>query len=171
MPVCIIIGSGPGLSQSIANRFGGKGFRIGLISRSGGNLKALTEQLRNGGIVAYWKQADAGNGNQLKAAIQALTKKLQQCDVLIYNAAILQPARPLQLTSEQLLSEFSVNVLGAHIAVKQVAPDMMRRKKGAILFTGGGLSLEPFPEWTSLALGYKEARKWINSRICRYLVF
>jgi hypothetical protein len=30
---------------------------------------------------------------------------------------------------------------------------MIRRKKGVIIFTGGGLALEPFPEWTSLALG------------------
>jgi len=30
---------------------------------------------------------------------------------------------------------------------------MIEKGEGAILFTGGGLALEPFPEWTSLALG------------------
>ena len=30
---------------------------------------------------------------------------------------------------------------------------MSERGQGAILFTGGGLALEPFAEWTSLALG------------------
>jgi hypothetical protein len=29
---------------------------------------------------------------------------------------------------------------------------MIEQGSGAILFTGGGLSLEPFPEWTSPAL-------------------
>lgn len=118
-----------------------------------GNLKALTEQLSSSGATAIWEQADAGNPQQLRSAIQELTNKLGQCDVLIYNAAVLNPTNPLELTSEQLLSEFSVNLIGAHIAAKQVAPDMIRRNNGAIIFTGGGLALEPFPEWTSLALG------------------
>lgn len=153
MPVCIIIGSGPGISRAIAHRFGSRGFQIGLISRSVKNLKTLTEQLRNDGVTAFWEQADAGNGKQLKDAIHSLTSRLGQCDVLIYNAAVLHSANPLELTSEQILSEFSVNVLGAHAATQQVVPDMIRRNTGAIIFTGGGLAFEPFPEWTSLALG------------------
>ncbi|WP_136806468.1 SDR family NAD(P)-dependent oxidoreductase [Desulfosediminicola flagellatus] len=153
MPACIIVGSGPGISKSIAERFGRGGFTIGLVSRSVTNLKALTQQLSTDGVTAFWEQADAGNPEQLKTAIQALINTLGRCDVLIYNAAVLNPANPLELTSEQLITEFSVNVLGAHVATKHVVPDMVSRNKGAIVFKGGGLALEPFPEWTSLALG------------------
>lgn len=153
MPVCIIIGSGPGIGKSIATRFGRGGYTIGLISRSVTNLKALAGQLGLNGVTAHWEQADAGKPEQLKNAIQALLDTLGPCDVLIYNAAVLNPVKPLKLTCEQILSEFSVNVLGAHVATKNVVPDMIRRNKGVILFTGGGLALEPFPEWTSLALG------------------
>jgi NAD(P)-dependent dehydrogenase (short-subunit alcohol dehydrogenase family) len=63
-------------------------------------------------VTAFWEQADAGISKQLKTAIQALIRKLGQCDVLIYNAAILNSENPLELNSEQLLSEISVNVLG-----------------------------------------------------------
>jgi len=73
--------------------------------------------------------------------------------VLIYNAAVLHAAGPLEIATDDISDEFEVNVLGAHRAVKKLAPAMIEQGSGAILFTGGGLSLEPFPEWTSLALG------------------
>lgn len=45
------------------------------------------------------------------------------------------------------------NVGGALTSVHQVLPDMRRHGRGTILFTGGGLALEPYPEWAALAAG------------------
>lgn len=89
----------------------------------------------------------------MEQALEQLVSKMGECDVLIYNAAVLKPANPLDIATDQIAAELEVNVLGAHRAVRAVAPSMVKRGHGAILFTGGGLSLEPFPEWTSLALG------------------
>ncbi len=80
------------------------------------------------------------------------------CDTLIYNAAVLNPSSPLDLTPSQLRKEFEVNLIGAHVATRAVVPAMLDRGSGALIFTGGGLALEPFPEWTSLALGKSALR-------------
>ena len=153
MPNCILIGSGPGIGAAVSRRFGSGGYRIGLISRSAAKLAEQADRLKLLGLKADWAEADAGDSAALERALKALIGRMGQCDVLIYNAAVMRPESPLVLSGARLMREFSVNVLGAHLAARMVAPGMVTRGEGAILFTGGGLALEPFAEWTSLALG------------------
>lgn len=153
MKACIIVGSGPGVGEAIARRFGGEGYAIGLIARTAKKLESQQARLGELGIRVSWSVADAGNATELTDAINDLIKTLDGCDVMIYNAAVLRPADPLELSGNKIAEEFAVNVLGAHQAAKLVAPEMIKNGGGAILFTGGGLALEAFPEWTSLALG------------------
>lgn len=153
MKNCIVIGAGSGVSEAVARRFGKAGYRIGLISRSAKNLESLVAHLSCEGIEVSWAAANAGDAFGLEIALTSLIEQMGACDVMIYNAAVLNPGNPLDITTDQIAAEFEVNVLGAHRAVRIVAPSMIERGQGSILFTGGGLSLEPFPEWTSLALG------------------
>lgn len=150
---CVIVGAGEGVSQAVARRFGKAGYRVGLISRSVPKLETLVDDLSAVGVDASWAAADAGNASELSEAMGSLIDEMGPCDVLIYNAAVLRPGRPLDIATDLIAAELEVNVLGAHRAVSIVAPGMIERGQGAILFTGGGLSLEPFPEWASLALG------------------
>lgn len=153
MKTCILIGSGPGIGEAVAHRFGQAGYRVGLIARSKESLDEQVKHLSENSVHGKAAVADAGDLVALKRAVEYLKQEIGGCDVLVYNAAVLSKGAPLELTPEMIQQEFRVNVLGAHVAVKVVAPDMIERGEGTILFTGGGLSLEPFPEWTSLALG------------------
>lgn len=168
MPNCIIIGAGTGVSNAIARRFGKGGYQIGLISRSAPKLAELVDPLIKDGVQATWAVADAGNLPELEAAIGNIVARLGGCDVLIYNAAVMQAGDPLNITAAQIERDFSINVLGAHRATQLVAPLMIKQGRGAILFTGGGLALEPFAEWTSLALG-KAALRSLGISLFKHL--
>lgn len=168
MPSCIIIGAGRGVSNAIARRFAKGGYNIGLISRSASMLEELVEPLIDGGVDAAWAVADAGDLIKLEAAIGQIVARLGGCDVLVYNAAVMQAGNPLDISSTQVERDLSVNVFGAHRAAQLVAPAMIEKASGAILFTGGGLALEPFPEWTSLALG-KAALRSLGISLFKHL--
>lgn len=168
MPNCIIVGSGPGLGESIARLFGQKGYKIGLISRSESKLEEQVDRLTRDGIHVAYSTADAGNLAELKKAMEVLINSQGPCDVLIYNAAVMKTGRPLELSSQQIIKEFEINVLGAHLSARLVAPNMIDQGQGAILFTGGGLALEPYPEWSSLALG-KAALKSLSLSLFKEL--
>lgn len=154
----IIVGTGPGLGAALAERFGRDGGAVGLIARRKDPLLALADTLRVKGIDACWHVADAADETALRTAIRTLEAKIGPCSTLIYNAAVLRPGLPLETDSLTVRAEFEVNVLGALVAAQSVAPGMIARGTGAILFTGGGLALEPYPEWTSLALGKSALR-------------
>lgn len=153
MPTCLIIGVGTGLSRSTARRFASEGYDVGLIARRADVIAPLCAELNEMGIRAAWSCADAGDSAELLESIAFVEGCIGATDVLIYNASVMRSALPFDLTSDELRSEFEVNVVGAFVAARAVAPAMTRKGVGAILFTGGGLALEPYPEWTSLAVG------------------
>ena len=153
MTSCIIIGSGGALAPALATRFGRSGFHIGLVSRTSSALKAQSDTLQAQGIHADWHVADAADASALRTAIDSLQATCGPCEVLIYNAAVLRPGEPLTLDATLLQREMAVNAVGALVAAQTIAPGMSERGVGTILFTGGGLALEPYPEWTSLAMG------------------
>jgi len=159
-PSCVIVGAGPGMGKAIARRFGKNGYKVSLIGRTEETLSSIASKLEAEGISADWFAADAGDETGLKAALDAVKTRNGGCDVLIYNAAVLRADHPLDLSRAEIEAEFSVNVLGAHTCVGVVASNMIEKKRGAILFTGGGLALEPYPEWTSLALGKAALRNY-----------
>lgn len=148
----VIIGAGEGLSISVAKKFGKQGYQIGLISRNAENGNALSKILSTLGYTSYFSAADAGNKNSLETAINDLKQKLGGIDVLLYNAAVFKEQDILTASSESLSEDFKVNVGGALDAVKFLYEDL-KKNKGSVLITGGGLSSYPHPMYGSLSIG------------------
>lgn len=153
MAHCMIVGAGPGLGEAIARRFGAHAHKVSLIARSPDALEAMAQRLKALCVDAAWESADAGDAEALASAITTLETRRGGCTTLVYNAAVLANAGPLALDAARLRREFEVNLVGGLVAAQTVAKGMVARGTGAILFTSGGLALEPYPEWTSLALG------------------
>ncbi len=95
--------------------------------------------------------ADAGQDDQLTAALDALTGQLGVPEALIYNAGLIQHDRPGELSRERYFAAYAINVLGAMTAAVHLAPAMAEAGGGSILITGG--MPEPDPAATSLSLG------------------
>lgn len=148
--VMLIVGAGPGISLSTARRFGSEGFKVALIARSLKSLQQYEEDLKKEGIEAKGFPGDASSEESLKAAIDSVIKTYGNIDVLLYNAAILKPGKPTELSVDDLIYDFKVNVAGALTSVKEVVPQMVN---GTILLTGGGLALYPNADLASLSIG------------------
>lgn len=148
--VMLIVGAGPGISLSTARRFGREGFKVALIARSLKSLQQYEEDLKKEGIEAKGFPGDASSEESLKAAIDSVIKTYGNIDVLLYNAAILKPGKPTELSVDDLIYDFKVNVAGALTSVKEVVPQMVN---GTILLTGGGLALYPNADLASLSIG------------------
>jgi NAD(P)-dependent dehydrogenase (short-subunit alcohol dehydrogenase family) len=69
----LILGAGPGLSASIAHRFGHEGYTITLLARSEQNVTTLAQELRNDVDTAT---ADAADPKGFRAAIEKLAERI-----------------------------------------------------------------------------------------------
>ncbi|AFC28435.1 SDR family NAD(P)-dependent oxidoreductase [Paenibacillus mucilaginosus] len=157
-PLLVIVGSGPGVSASIAKKFGSNGFRVILISRTESSLQRSLESLRQLQIESHGITADASDPDSLKTAFKQIKDSFGTTDVLVYNAAHIVPGDPLSLTEQQLIEDFKVNTVGALTSAQQVIPDMVERKQGTLFFTGGSIALNPNPLYTSLSIGKAATR-------------
>lgn len=144
-PLCAVVGFGPGIGAAVARRFAAGGFDvIGLARDPAQHASLSTDRIR-------LAMADAGEPESLAAIVPANTQ------VLVYNAyrMTLAASGPSTLTPAVLMKDFAVNVAGAMAATQAVLPGMRRAGRGTILFTGGGLALDP-TGWlpaASLAVG------------------
>jgi short-subunit dehydrogenase len=151
MSGAVIVGAGPGIGASVARRFAAAGMPVGLIARTAGSTAGVRAALAAAGVTVAEATADAGQDDQLTAALDALTGRLGVPEALVYNAGLIRHDRPGELSRKQHFAAYAINVLGAMTAAVHVAPAMAAAGGGSILITGG--MPEPDPAVTSLSLG------------------
>jgi NAD(P)-dependent dehydrogenase (short-subunit alcohol dehydrogenase family) len=124
---------------------------VGLIARTAESTGATRAALAATGVAVAEATADAGQDDQLTAALDAITGQLGPPEALIYNAGLIRHDRPGELSRNQYITAYAINVLGAMTAAVHLAPAMAKAGGGSILITGG--MPEPDPAVTSLSLG------------------
>jgi short-subunit dehydrogenase len=159
-PSCVLVGSGPGLGLKIARRFAQGGFDIALISRDQSKLDGLTDTLTSEGYTAQGFAADAAKEQDLQSAFSRIIQWNDNIGALIYNAAAMISDNVLDMIPSSMMDKMALNLGGAICSVNQVLPPMRRRGGGTILITGGGLGLEPYPNWASLSAGKAALRNY-----------
>jgi NAD(P)-dependent dehydrogenase (short-subunit alcohol dehydrogenase family) len=144
-PVCALIGIGPGLGAALARRFAEGGYAVLGLARDPGKIAAAP------GLTPW--RVDAANAAGLAQALHdGAGAAGGRIDVLIYNAYrnTIATSGPSSLDPDSVVEDFRVNVAGALAATQAVLPDMRKAGRGTILFTGGGLALNP-TGWVSAA--------------------
>jgi NAD(P)-dependent dehydrogenase (short-subunit alcohol dehydrogenase family) len=143
----VIVGAGPGIGMSVARRFAVEGMAVGLMA----SIDTTRTALAATGVAVAGATADAGQDDQLTAALDTITGQLGVPEALVYNAGLIRRDRPGELSREQYVTSYAINVLGAMTAAVHLAPAMAKAGRGTILITGG--MPEPDPAFTSLSLG------------------
>lgn len=148
----VVVGAGKGMGNHIAKEFGKKDFRVILMSRRQESLDSYVKEFEDEGIEAYGIAVDAADTDSLTNAFEKIKADFGAVDVLAYNICILEGGKPTELSSAELMRHYQVDVASALHCVLQVLPDMKAKKRGTILFTGGGLALFPMPEYTCVSI-------------------
>ena len=151
-PIVAIVGSGPGVSAGIARKFGGNGFVVVLLARTKESLGHQVDELRSQGVEAHGLVADAADKKSLAEAFSQLEADFGVPEVLVYNAGANTISNPSVLADEDLLRDFTINVVGALTSSQLVIPQMTKRGSGTILFTGGMLALNPVASRASASI-------------------
>jgi short-subunit dehydrogenase len=154
-PLAVIVGMGQGLSLALAQRFAAGGYRIVGFARTPAKSEDAFARMRREGLAAELKIVDAGDLKSLTVAIDETAKVHGPVQVLIYNAYRMTMAMPASLDPAEAVDDFKVNVAAPLAATQAVLPQMLEKQRGAIVFTGGGLAIDPtnWLEASSLAIG------------------
>ncbi|MBB6191928.1 NAD(P)-dependent dehydrogenase (short-subunit alcohol dehydrogenase family) [Sphingobium wenxiniae] len=151
--VCVLVGAGPSLGAGLAWKFAREGCRMALVSRDRDALAALEAELRAAGLEATAFPADAADPESVAACFAAIRGRLGDPEILLYNAAIVEPATLSDADFDYVMRCFGANAGGALLCAQQVIPAMRRNRRGSILFSGGVLAFEPILGWGVTAIG------------------
>jgi NAD(P)-dependent dehydrogenase (short-subunit alcohol dehydrogenase family) len=121
----------------------------GLIARSEATVKAAAGALGSADVLPL--TADVTDEVALRAALDRVVDAYGVPEVVVYNAALIQPDRIGDLTARQHLDALAVNVVGAISTAAHLGPAMAERGSGSFLITGG--MPVPKPDYASLSLG------------------
>jgi len=93
--------------------------------------------------------ADIGNPVQASAMFKTIRERLGAPDVLLYNAGSGSWGTIVDITCEAYEKDWRVNALGAFVSAKEVAPGMIARGRGVMLFTGATAGVKAGPKSVS----------------------
>ena len=144
----LIVGTGAGLSASLARLFASEDMDVAVAARNTDKLSGLCEET---GAKAY--ACDATDAKQVKSLFANVSADIGEPDVVIYNAS--NRARgPIQdLDIEAVRTAIEISCFGGFLVAQAAAKQMIVRNSGTILLTGASASVKGYPNSSSFAMG------------------
>ncbi|MGH8012283.1 MAG: SDR family NAD(P)-dependent oxidoreductase [Candidatus Binataceae bacterium] len=149
-PVAVVLGVGPGLGAALARRFA-KQYAIAIGARRADYLRTLAGEIRDSGGTVLEVSFDVGDRAQHEAAFRTIAERLGDPEVLLYNAGSGTWGTIVEITPEQYEASWRVNAYGAFLSARKLAPGMIARGRGTMLFTGATAGVKAGPR--SIAFG------------------
>jgi NADP-dependent 3-hydroxy acid dehydrogenase YdfG len=138
-PTIVVCGHGPGISDAVARRFGKEGYSVAIVARNAERLKTAAEALTGAGITAKGFPCTLGDPEAVRSLIREVRASLGPIAVLHWNVYTGGAGDLTTARAEELHAPIDVAVLGLVAAVQEALPDL-KKEKGAVLVTGGGLA-------------------------------
>ena len=142
--VAVITGAAGAIGSAAARRFVEEGASVFLVDRDDESLRALAADLGN---KAAALAADVSDPEQSQAYVKGAVDRFGGIDVFLNNAGIEGATGPRIDVSpiDAFDKVMSVNVRGAWLGIKYVAPEMIKRGRGSIVISSSVAGLIAYP--------------------------
>ncbi len=144
----LIVGTGPGLSASLARRLTREGLRVALAARNAEKLAALAQET---GAAAF--ACDAVDLAQVQRLFAEVEQRLGAPDVVIYNASGRTRGPLVELVPSEVERALRVSAFAGFLVAQEAAKRMLPKRHGAILFTGASASVKGYAQSAPFAMG------------------
>jgi NADP-dependent 3-hydroxy acid dehydrogenase YdfG len=138
----LVTGASRGIGRATVEALSARGARVGLLSRSEGELAALAAQLPGEQVVLA---ADVGDADSVAGAVDRFVDETGGLDLAVVNAGIAHYAPFRDLALEQAEEMVRINLLGTLYTVKAALPPMLDRASGHLVVVSSGAALRAFP--------------------------
>jgi NAD(P)-dependent dehydrogenase (short-subunit alcohol dehydrogenase family) len=138
----LITGGGTGIGLAIAKSMYAAGATVILVGRRVTELELAVKEL---GPRSFYFSHDITEFDKSENLIKRITEAHGPIDCLVNNAGINLKKPAIDTSVEEFQTILSTNVLAAHVLTKAVAPQMIERKSGSILFIASMASLFGIP--------------------------
>jgi NAD(P)-dependent dehydrogenase (short-subunit alcohol dehydrogenase family) len=144
----LIIGTGAGLSASLARLFAKEGMRVAVAARKADKLAALCAET---GARAY--ACDASKRGDVESLFATVTRDIAVPDIVVYNASYRTRGPLVELDPAEVEKALMVTCYGGFLVGQAAAKAMLARGSGSILLTGASASVKGYVNSAPFAMG------------------
>jgi len=140
--VAIVTGSSRGIGKAIAERFAAEGAKV-TVNWAGRerDAKAVVDGINSRGGEALSIGADVSSSADVKKLVRATVDRFGRIDILVNNAGVMVGKPVLETTEEDWDRTIDVNLKGAYLCSKEVAPIMLGQEAGKIIMMSSNSGL------------------------------
>ncbi len=159
----LIVGSGAGLSASLARTFTRAGMTVALAARRVTELAQLAKEI---GGKAF--ACDASKRVEVIKLFADVEATFGAPDVVVYNASYRTRGPFVEINPADVEKALAVSAFGGFLVAQEAAKRMLPRAHGAILFTGASASVKGYAQSAPFAMG-KFALRGLAQSLAREL--
>ena len=136
--VAIVAGVGPRLGAALVRKLVVEGCRVGMFARSSTFIRKLAAELGSKSLAV---PTDISDPEQVAAGFREVREKLGLVEILIAHASGSLGGHLQKTSLAQFERSWRTAVFGAFLCAREAVPDMLKRRTGAIIFTGATSSV------------------------------
>lgn len=146
--VALIVGTGSGISASLAKALHARGWKLALVSRDPKKFAGLAAETE-----ALALAADASVPEQMRQVFAELDSRFPHLDLAVYNAGLRATGPIASLDPDDVQRALLTGAYGGFLMAREAAMRMESRGQGAIFFTGATASLKGYARSAAFAMG------------------
>lgn len=144
----LIVGTGPGLSASLARLFARNGLGVALAARQTGKLVALAAETG-----ASIHECNAADSDDVARLFEAVDARHGAPDVVVYNASNRVRGALVDLPPDDVKRAIEISAFGAFLVSQQAVRRMLPNRHGAVLLSGATAGVKGFALSATFAMG------------------
>jgi NAD(P)-dependent dehydrogenase (short-subunit alcohol dehydrogenase family) len=146
--IALIVGSGPGLSASLARLFKRERMKVALAARNIRKLDGLVKEI-DGRAYA----CDATSPTDVRNLFQSVGQDLGDPNLVVYNASGRVRGPITELDPEDVRQTILITCYGGFLVGQEAAKRMLKAGHGTLLFTGASASVKGYAKSPAFAMG------------------
>jgi 3-oxoacyl-[acyl-carrier protein] reductase len=135
--VVFITGASQNTGRTMAGHFAQRGDVVVVNGRDPDRVAATVEKIRGAGGQAHACRGDIGSPDEVDRMISETEATVGPVDVLVHSATARKHAPIAEISFEDWSWVIATTLTGAFLCAQRVAPGMVERRSGSILFLGG----------------------------------
>jgi NAD(P)-dependent dehydrogenase (short-subunit alcohol dehydrogenase family) len=140
MKKALITGAGTGFGHEVAMRLAEKGFDVIAAVEIYAQVQTLKREAAARGVQLQVEKLDVTNDGDRRKALA------WNVEILVNNAGVLEGGSVEDIPGSNMRHEFEVNVIGPLLLTQGIAKQMVKRRKGRIVWVSSreGINVNPF---------------------------
>ena len=149
--IALVTGGAAGIGRAIALKLAREGSHVAILDLDPAAAARTAEEVRQLGCRAASAAGNVADAASIATAVATLSKDIGPFDILVNNAGIARLGALLTMDEKDWTDTFNINVTGTFNVTRAVVPDMVKRKRGAVVNLASWLGKRAAPNFGSYA--------------------